>query len=79
MRLFSKYSHFLISTFEDINFSGHLIFHSLDHFFLSPCRCLSIELSALLITSLSKFSVVNNDVLTLFGSPFLVVELLLLF
>jgi len=79
MRLFSKYPHFLISILEGLNFSRHLIFHCLKHFFLSPCWGLSVELSALIIASLSKFSIVNNHVFALFSPPFLVVELLLLF
>ena len=71
-------AHFIVSVFETIKLSIHLVFHRLQHFFLSPLSRLSIDLSSFFIASLSKLTVIDDNLFALLSSPSLIDKLFLL-
>ncbi len=71
-------SHLNISLLECLDLADCLLFHFLQFLLLPPGGGLDIDLAALLVSGIAELPVVNDDVLALLGTPFLIVKLLFL-
>ena len=76
--LLGEDSHLVISLLECLELADSLLLHFLQFLLFPPDGSLDIDLAALLVSGIAKLPVVNDDVLALFGAPFLIVKLLFL-
>ena len=77
-RLLTDYSHLVVAIQEGFQLPLHLLFHRLKHFVFPPVSGLIVQFPSLFVPGLSKFPIIRNDILALFGPPLLILQLFFL-